>query len=349
MKNANASTHIHHDSSTTASSKKTSKLLALAALLLAATGVLSAQAIKSYSQLKAEHPGWIQAPGQLIRPDCVHRVPSGAEAEIDSDGNLTGDVKMNGTLIAHYDSCPEQAIDTRFLGSQGQQEPRLIVNGWVEASQWEVSLKSPDNIDELAGYMHVPPPPQNSGALVYLFNGIEPAGGNWIIQPVLQWGDNGGFGGDYYVMASWLVGPTGSGIVLVSDPINVNVGDWIVGVTEQNGVTDTTLSYDTNAEDNATNPATSSVLKVTVSTSLHWVWGYAGVLEAYNVTSCSQFPSNNVSDFYQTKIAHGYPAFDFFDPRGFHGVQYSGGTQCKFGVSVSGNSSKTGSTSLLKY
>jgi len=322
--------------------------MVLAALLVAASGgVLNAQAPKSYTELKAEHPTWMQIPGKLMRPDCVHQVPSGAEVELDSNGNVTGDVKMNGQLIAHYDPCPEEAIDTRFVGSQGEQVPSTG-NGWVEASQWQLKLKSTDNIDDLAGYLHVPSSPQETGALVYLFNGIEPAGGNWIMQPVLQWGNNGGFGGDFYVFASWLVGPFGA---LVSDPINVNVGDGLVGVTGQNGVTDTTLSYFVTSEDNATNPAQLSVLQVSSPTSLHWVWGYAGVLEAYRVSSCSQFPSSKASNFYQTKIAHGYPAFDFFDPQGFHGVQYNftGGPKCNYSVSVSGLASKNGSSSLLKY
>ena len=62
-------------------------LCGAAAFLFAASGILSAQATKSYSQLKAEHPGWMQIPGRLIRPDCVHQIPSGAQLEFGSDGN----------------------------------------------------------------------------------------------------------------------------------------------------------------------------------------------------------------------------------------------------------------------
>lgn len=316
--------------------------------LFAAGGILSAQTGKSYSQLKAEHPGWVQIPGRLIRPDCVHQVPSGAQIEFGSDGKPTADVKMNGNLIAHYDSCPEESIDTRHLGSQGQQDPGPTGNGWVEASQWELSLKSTDNIDDLYGYWHVPSPPAESGALVYLFNGIEPSGGDWIMQPVLQWGSNGAFGGNYYVFASWLVGPQ----AFVSNPINVNVGDLLTGVNQQNGVTDSNSSYFVTAADRDVDQLTS--LSFTSSNSLyHWVWAFAGVLEAYNVTSCSQYPPNDVSHFYQTEVAHGYPAFDFVNPEEFYGAEYdyfgNGGPQCNFSVSVTGQGDNSGSTSALNY
>ena len=31
------------------------------------------------SVLSKAHPDWIQVPGALIRPDCVHEIPKGAE------------------------------------------------------------------------------------------------------------------------------------------------------------------------------------------------------------------------------------------------------------------------------
>ena len=326
-------------------------LCGAAAFLFAAGGILSAQATKSYSELKAEHPGWMQIPGRLIRPDCAHQVPSGAQIEFGSDGNPTGDVKLNGKVIAHYDSCPEESIDTRFLSSQGDHSPNPsgYGNGWVEASQWELSLASTDNIDDLYGYWYVPGPPSEGGGLVFLFNGVEPAGGNWIMQPVLQWGNNGNFGGDYYTFASWLVGPESSGYVFYSSPNVVNPGDYLIGNTGQNGVAGGGLLYFVDAADVTTNK--SSVADVT-SQGLHWVWAFSGVLEAYDVTSCGQYPSPlgggpEETHFRQTAVAHGYPAFDFYTTLGFYGQQYdyfgSGGPQCNFSVSESGT------TSLLTY
>ena len=199
-------------------------------------------------------------------------------------------MKLKGKVIPHYDSCPEESIDTRHLGSQGGQlpNPSGYGDGWVEASQWELSLKSTDNIDSLLGYWYVPGPPAFSGALVFLFNGIESTGGDSIMQPVLQWGNNGNFGGDYYTFASWFVGPKSSGYAFYSSPIIVNPGDYLLGNTGQYGVTKSGLSYFVNAADTTTNERTAADV---TSNGLHWIWAFSGVLEAYNVTSCGQYPS----------------------------------------------------------
>jgi hypothetical protein len=332
------------------------RILSSAALFLfAASGVLSAQT-KSYSQLKAEHPGWVQIPGRLIRPDCVHQIPSGAQIEFGSDGNPTGDVKLNGKVIAHFDSCPEQSIDTRFLGSQAGQAPNPsgYGDGWVEASEWVLSLGSSDNIDDLSGYWYVPGPPAEGGALVYLFNGIEgygaaPDGGIWIMQPVLQWGNNSIWGGDYYTLASWVVGPASSGYAAYSSPIVVNSGDYLWGYSFQNGADGNIQDYYVNGDDTTTQQSSPYAF---TSQSIHWVIALSGVLEAYSVTSCSQYPSPlgggpAETHFRQTEVAHGYPAYNFYNKLGFYGQQYdyfgSGGPQCGFSVS------ENGTTSLLTY
>jgi hypothetical protein len=49
--------------------------------------------------------GWVHVPGgMLIRPDCVHHVPNG--------GSITesGDVMVNGAVVAHFDKCAEPGI-----------------------------------------------------------------------------------------------------------------------------------------------------------------------------------------------------------------------------------------------
>jgi len=74
---------------------------------------------------------------------------------------------------------------------------------------WLVSLGSGDNLDLVDGFWTVPSNPSDNGALIYLFNGIEPSNFSAILQPVLQYGSNGAFGGNYWVIASWYVGNSG--------------------------------------------------------------------------------------------------------------------------------------------
>jgi hypothetical protein len=305
-------------------------LAGMATFLFVTSGIASAQAGKTYSQLKAEHPGWVQAPGALVRPDCVHQLPKGATV---SDGDQTGtDVTLSGQLIAHYDHCPEAPISTRHV----VQDPGTG-NGWVEASQWGLSLKSGDNIDLIDGYWYVPSVPETYGALIFLFNGTEPAGGGWIMQPVLQYGDNGAFGGDYWVLASWVVHNDQE--YFVSSPVGVNPGDEIAGYTYQTSVSGDTLGYLIDASDQSTGQNTTLSL---TATGYQWTAAYAGVLEAYNVTSCSEFPGDKggIEMFFDTAVAHGYPKLDYIKPEKFYGAKYSyGGPSCNFNVEADGGTS----------
>jgi hypothetical protein len=99
----------------------------------------------------------------LIRPDCVHEIPKGARVEIGKDGDLTGDVTLNGILITHYDACPEKAVITRQgartqgvaqVQQQAQQEE--TGNGWVEDDEWNAPVGGSDNIDFMGSNWTVP-------------------------------------------------------------------------------------------------------------------------------------------------------------------------------------------------
>jgi len=313
-------------------------LFSIAGFLFITSGMLSAQAGQNTSKATMDHPGWVQIPGELIRPDCVHEIPSGASVEVEN-GQVTGDVTLNGALIAHYDACPEDAVITRPRGrTEGLSNPPGTGNGWVEAAQWDVSLNSNDNIDFMAGIWTVPSYPSSNGALIYLFNGIEPSSQNWILQPVLQYGSNGSFGGNYWVISSWMVGP--NNYAFHGPPETVYPGNSILGYTELTGTSGSTLYWAVEAYDESTGAYSS----ITAHTSgLHWTWAYAGVLEAYNVTSCSEFPANGKAVFTNSTVDHGFPSYQSISPQGWYGATYSyGGPSCGFGVAA-------GNTSTLSF
>ncbi len=292
-----------------------------------------AQTQNGASQAGAEHAGWVQVPGELIRPDCVHEIPSGARVEMEN-GKITGDVTLQGSLMAHYDACSEDAIVTRPQGqSQKVTHTPGTGNGWVEADQWEASLSGKDNIDFMGGTWTVPSYPSENGALIYLFNGIEPATENWILQPVLQYGANGAFGGNYYVIASWMIGP--NGYAFYSSPEVVYPGNTILGYTEITGTSGSTLYWETKAYDQSTGRGS----WITAHTSgLHWTWAFAAVLEAYNVTSCAEFPATGHEQFLNSTVDHGFPSYSPLYPNFVGAIYPYGGPQCHFAaMGSSGN------------
>jgi hypothetical protein len=288
-----------------------------AIFVLTTTAMLSAQIAmpvqsrlpqQSYAQLKQAHPEMVQVPGKLMRSDCVHEIPKGASVVVGSDGKTTGDVLKDGAVIAHYDPCTEEPISTRHMASEQNpmktpgHAPIPTFNGWVADAQENVSLGASDNIDWMSGEFVVPNNPSVNGGTIFLFNGIEPTGENWILQPVLQYGPSAAGGGNYWAIASWFVG---SGGAWHSPLETVYPGDTIYGRTQQTG-SGSTLTYTSEASDLRTGAY--SYINV-YSTGLHWTWAFAGVLEVYNVNSCSQFPSSGYAYFNYNGVYHGYPGY----------------------------------------
>jgi hypothetical protein len=312
-------------------------LSSIAVFLLATSGMLSAQQNITYSQGRSEHPDWVQVPGELIRPDCVHEIPNGATVEVGNDGQVSGDVMLNGVLIAHYEDCPEAPIITRPTGfGEALANDPGTGNGWVEASNWLVSLNSGDNLDEIAGDWNVPSDPKTNGALIYLFNGMEPSNFKWILQPVLQYGVGAAGGGNYWGIASWLVGSKA-----YHSPLEkVNPKDSLRGYTIITSVSGGTIYWKVDAKDNTTGAY--SYLDANTH-GLQWTWALAGVLEVYGVTSCSEFPSNGQAVFTKSDAYHGYPKFELLSPADWQASYWSyGGPSCGFNVNP-------GTTSTLKF
>jgi hypothetical protein len=206
-------------------------------------------------------------------------------------------------------------------------------NGWVEASQENLWwLGGSDNIDWESGDFYVPSAPSVNGGLIYIFNGIEPATQDWILQPVLQYGYSPAGGGYYWGIASWLVGTGGAW----HSPLErVNSGDRLYGYTEQTGASGGNLYYTSEAYDLTTNAY--SWINAT-TWGLHWTWAYEGVLEVYNVSWCSQLPASGYAYFYNNYVYHGYPYYYGVSPA-FYGAVYQSG--CGDSVYVNNTSDYT--------
>lgn len=105
---------------------------------------------------------------------------------------------------------------------------------WITCGYW--SDASGAAVTSLVSSWVVPPEPTTKASqLIYLFNGIEPAAGGLILQPVLQWGgsdpdaDGKQRTGQFWSIASWLVG--GNDDSATHTPhIRVNPGETLVGL-----------------------------------------------------------------------------------------------------------------------
>ena len=104
---------------------------------------------------------------------------------------------------------------------------------WITSGYW--TNNSGQTITSLLTSWTVPPAPSAQATqLLYLFNGIEPADGSTIVQPVLQWGDSGtdedhiNRTGPFWTVSSWIV-PAPNGHAYHTPHVRVRPGDTLVG------------------------------------------------------------------------------------------------------------------------
>jgi hypothetical protein len=95
--------------------------------------------------------------------------------------------------------------------------------GWITSADF----KSKKPLQSFVTTWVVPAAPAtNDKQLLFLFNGLQNSSS--ILQPVLQWGYNGKFGGAGWCVSCWLADGKG-GPGSYSPPVNVNVGDTLTG------------------------------------------------------------------------------------------------------------------------
>lgn len=291
-----------------------------------------AQAQTSYSEAVKQHPDWAQMPGELIRRDCVHEIPKGATLEFAKDGSLSGNVTLHGELIAHYDACPEKAI---VIGAQNgnhdvaeaAEKEEAVGNGWVEDDQWNAPLASNDSIDYLAGNWTVPAYPKNVDTQVlYLANGIGNSTGKLLLENALEYGYNGAFGGQYYTISTFLITTTN---VYYSVPEYVNPGDSLSAAIQMTGVSGNYLNWESLIVDNTSGAWTENSYW---TTGAHWTMAYAGILKAFNLYTCAEFPASGRETFSNTVVTHGFPYYYELYPNWKGNMPGYGGPSCHFAV-----------------
>ncbi|KAJ7458629.1 hypothetical protein FB451DRAFT_1406383 [Mycena latifolia] len=112
-------------------------------------------------------------------------------------------------------------------------------SGWISYASWLNSDPSP--ISSFTASWIVPPvPTAQHGQTIFLFNSIEPATGDAILQPVLQYGPSAAGGGDFWAVATWyLFGDQ----TFFTQPVAVQVGQPLTGNISLAGTHRATYSY----------------------------------------------------------------------------------------------------------
>jgi hypothetical protein len=173
--------------------------------------------------------------------------------------------------------------------------PQPITDQWIIYAGWNNNSGKP--ISSFTTNWLVPNPPvSQDNQLLYLFNGLENASNDVILQPVLQWGSSPIGGGNYWAIANWYVGAPGSGLAFHSPLIPVNTGVLLQGVMTLTSQQGNSFSYKSSFTGYATDLPVNNVDEL--------VWAVE-TLECYGLKQFSDYPSSPVTAMKDIEIKLG--------------------------------------------
>lgn len=210
--------------------------------------------------------------------------PGGEVRHVNSEIHLV-DAAGKVLHVAQFDSTKK--VRANATSTRSAVEP--YTTGWVAYASW---YNSGSPINAFTTTWAVPPVPAVwSGQTLFLFNSIEPASFDSILQPVLQYGGSAAGGGEYWAIATWYV--TGSSAYYTT-PYQVSVGQTLVGIIDLNGSSGSTYNY----LSEFSNIPAAGALQLTGSPALVWA---TETLEVYGIASLSNYPTGSTT-FYNIGI-----------------------------------------------
>lgn len=240
---------------------------------------------------------YIITPGGYRAASLVHLVEPGNI--LDGTGNNLRKLDPNKKVVAEYGPIPVrpgkgplmplnvsvrpiEVESVRAGGAAAAAAPVTVPSlgtGWITYAYWNNATGKA--ITSFTTTWRVPPNPRlDDGELIYLFNGIQNS--TMIYQPVLQWGSNGAFGGNYWCVASWYADGQG-GQAFYSQNTRVDVDQLLTGLMTQTGSANGQFSYNCIFQGIA-----NSALPIQNVQELTWC---AETLEAYGLKQADDYPA----------------------------------------------------------
>ncbi|HLX83221.1 MAG TPA: hypothetical protein VKR59_04955 [Terriglobales bacterium] len=263
------------------------RIALLAVLAASLTGMIAAQVPAGAKRPSVVPANYLITPFGYFHPSCVGHLAKGDE--ILHDEKLIKHV--NGTTESvHVCAYARFEADGTKVAPDGKidnqvDKPPFIGHSWIEYA----SVTTTTSFGYLYAEWTVPPTPtSNDGQTVYFFPGVEDINDVvTIIQPVLGWNS------DYasaWGIASWNCCESGTTYEATPEP--VSSGDTILGYMFDTCAagTKTCTSWDIVTWD-LQNGKFSELLN-TSNFGQTFNWAFAGALEVYNITQCSDYPSN---------------------------------------------------------
>jgi hypothetical protein len=208
--------------------------------------------------------------------DCVNVVQDGAH--IDRHGVVR---RKDGTTY----SIPSCAHPGRVTGGNAPE-----INHWVEWSSYSPSTAW----GKIVASWKVPTAPAASYGVLddtnqtfFTFPGLETSAQTAIVQPVLTYGNQGTYGGNFWTATSWICS---SVCEHSSTVLSVSTGDSLVGTVTASGCSGGNCDWTIVTKD-VTTGGTSTL---TVEDVASYTYAVGGSMEVYAIQSCPHFPLSGV-------------------------------------------------------
>lgn len=300
----------------------TSRFIRVLAFLISLVGVsaasLSAE-LRNFGRPFSVPEEFVLTPNGYFHPSCLQRVEVDEVLDLRA-GAITKDgipTKMLKCDYSHFDADGKEIATT----TAGRTPPPAQCpspnapcggnGGGGVASSWVIwdAIYTPSSVQEFWETMIVPNAPSVvAGQVVYLFPGLQESTtySITILQPVISW--NGIDFPNQWSLASWNC--CYNGVETYGTPVAVNSGDVINGTMTGyscNVTTGVCATWTIGAEDLTT--LKESILSSTSSDGQYFNGLFGAVLEAYYVTSCSEFPASPAYFAYNTNNQKYGPPF----------------------------------------
>jgi hypothetical protein len=291
------------------------------------------------SRPSAVPASYVITPFGYFHPSCVLRIDAGET--LLEDGHIQhadGFVEQEAHLCQYphfrHDGARVEAGETaqaEEAASSGAAKTPPDVNGWLEAG--DAFASSGNSYGKVVATWKVPPnPTSHDGQDVYYFPGLEDDNNVIsILQPVLQWWDPGPDTGPKWAMSNWncCVG----GNAQESKVVWVNAGDTLVGTIANKCAKGTTVCKTWNITETDKTLGTSTTLTGTPSEGQSFNWAFSGVVEAYNIVQCGDYPPGGGVVFNATLYDQNLKQVS--NP--WTGWEINGSPFCGYAVTVKGN------------
>jgi hypothetical protein len=275
--------------------------------------------------------GYVVTPAGYFDPSCVRSLAKGERLLADGRvQHVDGTVDQNAAVcnFPRYTQAgiPFNGANANTIPPQSEAGTKSSpeVNGWIENASI-VTWSAATSYGAVIAVWTVPPQPvADDGQVLYFFPGLEDINSTQsILQPVLQWFHK------QWAIASWNC--CLNGITTESPVVNVSPGDEIYGSITSGcspGIVSCAI-WNVLSLDLLTGESTT--LSDTPSDGQVFNWAFGGVLEAYAVVACNDYPQDR-------KIAfHHIAVFDenlhrIVNPIWGEGSNLTQTPQCHYGV-----------------